>query len=258
MPRPSYPLFDHLTRLDAVTPGRTTSTTTDVWSIDSRRSSSAPLDAADARRPAGQPEQPDRIVRDGRRARRGRAASARRAASAIIADEVFADYELEPGARRAAGRPLDRRDVLAFSLGGLSKSVGLPQVKLGWIGVAGPDALVGAALERLELICDTYLSVSTPVQAAAAGLLDARRGVGAQIQARVAANYRRAACDRRGGARLPRAGRRRRLVRGVLQVPTLGSEEDLVLDLARRRRRAGRIPATSSTFRASRSSSSAC
>src|SRR5437667_225367 len=79
--------------------------------------------------------------------------------AALIGDEVFADYELEPGAARRAGRLLDRCDVLAFGLGGLSKSAGLPQVKLGWIAVAGPGELVEAALERLELLCDTYLSV---------------------------------------------------------------------------------------------------
>ena len=63
---------------------------------------------------------------------------------------------------------LDRRDVLAFSFGGLSKSAGLPQVKLGWIAAAGPAPAVEQALARLELVCDTYLSVSTPVQLAAA------------------------------------------------------------------------------------------
>ena len=110
---------------------------------------------------------------------------------ALIADEVFADYELTPGARASAGRVLERRDVLAFSLGGLSKSVGLPQVKLAWIAVGGPAELVDAALERLELVCDTYLSVSTPVQVAAAELLDRGAIVREQIAGRVAANYRR-------------------------------------------------------------------
>src|SRR5476651_2125438 len=89
-----------------------------------------------------------------------------------------------------AGRVVTRCDVLSFALGGLSKSVGLPQVKLGWIAVGGPDDLAAAALERLELVCDTYLAVSTPVQLAAAGLLDHGRVVRAQIAARVAANYR--------------------------------------------------------------------
>ena len=117
----------------------------------------------------------------------------------VIADEVFADYALVPDgvpdgstADRALARAsvLTRRDVLAFSLGGLSKSIGLPQVKLGWIAVAGPEKDVDRALARLEVACDTYLSVSTPVQLAAAELLERGAVVRAQIQARIAANYR--------------------------------------------------------------------
>jgi aspartate/methionine/tyrosine aminotransferase len=150
---------------------------------------------------------------------------------AIIADEVFSDYELEPGARVAAGAVVDNGGgALVFSLGGLSKSAGLPQLKLGWIAVGGPDALVDRALERLELICDTYLSVSTPVQAAAAELIVHAAPVRTQIQVRTAANYRRfveqvamvPACrvlHAEGGWY------------GVMQVPSLGSEEDLVVAL---------------------------
>ena len=65
---------------------------------------------------------------------------------AIVADEVFADYELEAGAAARAGRVVERDDVLSFALGGLSKSVGLPQVKLGWMAIGGPDRLVADAL----------------------------------------------------------------------------------------------------------------
>jgi hypothetical protein len=125
---------------------------------------------------------------------------------------------------------LDRLDVLVFALGGLSKSVGLPQVKLGWIALGGPPALVSSALERLEFIADSYLSVSTPVQAAAAELLAAGSGVRAQIAERVAANYRQLA---HAVAGVPAC----RLLASeggwyaVLQVPTLQPEEELVLEL---------------------------
>ena len=91
---------------------------------------------------------------------------------ALIADEVFADYPIDAAAATAALRVIEQTDVLRSQLGGLSKSVGLPQVKLGWMALGGPDALVRAALERLELICDTYLSVSTPVQRGRARLLE--------------------------------------------------------------------------------------
>ena len=120
--------------------------------------------------------------------------------------------------------------VLLFALGGLSKSVGLPQVKLGWIAVAGPDDLVGAALERLDFVCDTYLAVSTPAQVAAAELLERGAAIRSQILARITTNYRwlRSAvadvpsCDvlRSGGGWY-----------AVLQVPSLEPEEDLVVRL---------------------------
>jgi alanine-synthesizing transaminase len=149
---------------------------------------------------------------------------------AIIADEVFADYELEPGALARAGRVATRRDVLSFALGGLSKSVGLPQVKLGWIVAGGPDALVDAALERLELVCDTYLAVSTPVQAAAADLLERGAAIRSQIAARVSTNYRELLSLSTGTPScsvLPSAGG----WYAVMHVPSFEAEEDLAIRL---------------------------
>ncbi|MEA2694091.1 MAG: hypothetical protein QOJ16_3478, partial [Acidobacteriota bacterium] len=75
----------------------------------------------------------------------------------LISDEVFADYPLadpEPGARRA-GPAAASEEALAFSLGGLSKSAGLPSWKLGWIRVGGPAALRGRALAALEHVADS-------------------------------------------------------------------------------------------------------
>ena len=147
---------------------------------------------------------------------------------AIVADEVFADYELEPGAAARAGRVVTRRDVLSFSLGGLSKSIGLPQVKLGWMAVGGPDSLARAALERLEHVCDTYLAVSTPVQIAAPALLERGAAIRSQIARRVRANY---TALKRDGDAAATCG----VLRSdggwyaVLQVPSLEPEEDLVL-----------------------------
>jgi len=159
---------------------------------------------------------------------------------AIIADEVFGDYELDPGAAAAAGRVLDEpggpgsnHGALAVSLGGLSKSVGLPQVKLGWMAFAGPDALVREALERLELVCDTYLTVSTPVQAAAAELLERAAPVRAQIQARTAANYR-SLVEQTASVPACRVLHAEGGWYGVIQVPTLEPEEDLAVALVER------------------------
>jgi hypothetical protein len=87
-------------------------------------------------------------------------------------------------------KPFDAAPCLLFRLGGLSKSAGLPQVKLGWMTVEGPDDLVAEAIDRLELICDTYLSVSTPVQTAAPSLIATGRTIRDRILERVRGNYR--------------------------------------------------------------------
>lgn len=82
----------------------------------------------------------------------------------IISDEVFLDYPLE-----GSGTTFVRDDLLTFTLGGLSKSAGLPHFKLGWIRASGPGQR--EALDALELIADNFLSVATPVQAALPDLL---------------------------------------------------------------------------------------
>ncbi len=230
VPRPSYPLFDHLARLDAVAVTAYDLDAHHGWAIDfdslerALTSRTRAVLLVSPNNPTGSfvtAVELDRLAT--LCAPRG---------IALITDEVFAEYELEPNASAAAGRPARRSDVLSFSLGGLSKSAGLPQVKLGWIAVAGPDALVSGALDRLELICDTYLAVSTPVQAAAGALIAAGAAIRAQIAARIVANYRRlrtAIAVAPACRLLPGAGG----WYAVVQVPTLESEEDLVLRLVR-------------------------
>jgi len=228
VPRPSYPLFEHLTRLEGVVARPYDLEYHGAWAADFGSVEAALSDRTRAvlivspNNPTGsfvKQHELDRL-----------AALCAPRGVALIADEVFGDYELDPGAAADAARVLDRRDILVFSLGGLSKSIGLPQVKLGWMALAGPDALVAAALDRLELVCDTYLSVATPVQASAAELLAAGAPVRADIAARVQANYRALATRI---ATTPSC----RLLRSeggwyaVLQVPSLEPEEDLVLSL---------------------------
>jgi hypothetical protein len=228
IPRPSYPLFEHLTRLDAVAARPYDLDYEGSWVIDmdSVERAWSPRTRAmltvHPNNPTGsfvKAAELDRIA--------GLCASRD---VALVADEVFADYPLKPLAEVSAGRMLDRRDALVFSLGGLSKSVGLPQVKLGWVGLAGPDELVDAAINRLEVACDAYLSVSTPVQLAAGDLLSRGAVIRDQIRERVRRNHRQLvdlisrvpACrvlDVEGGWY------------AVLNVPTIGTEEDLVLDL---------------------------
>jgi aspartate/methionine/tyrosine aminotransferase len=228
-PRPSYPLFEHLGRLDAVTiipydleyHGR-------AWSIDVASVERALSDRTRALLVVTPNNPTGSFVKSHELDRLAAICAAR--GVALIADEVFADYELVPGASRSSGRVLPRQDVLAFSLGGLSKSIGLPQVKLGWIGIGGPTIAVEHALARLEVACDTYLSVSTPVQLAAPELLDRGASLRRQIQARVTANYNYLAAT--GAARpacevLNAEGGWYAIVR----VPSLCPEEELVLNL---------------------------
>ncbi len=106
---------------------------------------------------------------------------------AVLSDEVFADFALRPDLRRLAtviGDP----PVLCFAMSGLSKVAGLPQMKLGWIAVNGPATLRAEAIERLEWIADTYLSVGTPVQCALPRLLSLARDVQRAIGVRTAGN----------------------------------------------------------------------
>ncbi len=149
----------------------------------------------------------------------------------ILSDEVFADFPFAPDPRRVTTLT-DQHDVLAFSLSGLSKVAGLPQVKLGWIVASGPEAERAEAYARLELIADTYLSVGTPVQCAAAALIDSRASIQNQIRQRTAANLATlrdrtkstpfGLLDVEGGWY------------AVVQAPRIRSEEEWAIELLRR------------------------
>jgi len=128
---------------------------------------------------------------------------------ALIVDEVFGDHHLDaPPADVLPTFAAPFGDApLSFVLSGLSKVLLLPQAKLGWTVVGGRDALVAEALARLELIADTYLSVSTPVQLALPALLARRASVLAAMRARLGANL--AALDSSLAALGPSAAVRR-------------------------------------------------
>jgi len=152
---------------------------------------------------------------------------------ALIVDEVFADYPLDESAPTTDLAV--RSPVLTFSLAGASKSLGLPQIKLAWMAVGGPADDCRTALAGLELIADTFLSVGTPVQAAAPALLRDAAPVRQAIHDRVAANLRRV----REIARAFPACDVLRVEGGwsaVVRVPSTRSEEQLVIDLLDRER----------------------
>ncbi len=149
---------------------------------------------------------------------------------AIIADEVFLDYVdgTEPACSFASDSP-----ALTFTLSGLSKISLLPQMKLGWIIVSGPAALVEPAMARLEVIGDTYLSASTPGQLALADMLAVRGDLQNQMRQRFRSNL--VFLD----ALFPRGGSVERLKReggwyAVLRVPATSSDEDLAIELLER------------------------
>ena len=228
IPRPSYPLFDHLTRLDAVTAVPYELEYHAKWSIDvgsiergfSEKTRAVLL--VSPNNPTGQFAGAAEIE--------AIAAYCRAQGAALISDEVFADYEFSPTQDLRSGLLLGRTDVVGFTLGGLSKSIALPQAKLAWIALSGADEPLPRVRARLELVCDTYLSVSTPIQLATAELLHRGAVVRHQIQERVRSNYQLL------GARTTDVPSCELLEAdggwyAVLRVPSIMSEEDLVLGL---------------------------
>jgi aspartate/methionine/tyrosine aminotransferase len=147
---------------------------------------------------------------------------------ALIVDEVFLDYSFgEAAASFAAGL----EGVPVFVVSGMSKIAGLPQMKAAWIVATGPQA--GLALDRLEVIADTFLSMNAPVQCALPAWLEGREAIQRQIRARVAANL--AELDRQL-TRLPVVTRLE--VEGgwyaVLRIPAVAPDEQTVLALLER------------------------
>ncbi|MDI6778797.1 MAG: pyridoxal phosphate-dependent aminotransferase [Bacteroidota bacterium] len=107
---------------------------------------------------------------------------------ALIADEVFLDYSFYEDDSRVNSFA-DKKDVLTFSVSGISKILGLPQMKLAWIVVSGEEEVWREASSRLEVITDSYLSVSTPIQNAAQSWFDLREKLNREIRDRVKINF---------------------------------------------------------------------
>ena len=149
---------------------------------------------------------------------------------AMIVDEVFLDYPHD-GVRQSTF--VSNRDVLTFTLSGLSKISGLPQMKLAWIVTSGPENETTTALTRLEVIADTYLSINTPIQLAAPVLLEQRKNIQPFLIERVRTNL--VELDRQ--LTKQKACRRLNMEGGwyaVLRVPVTRSDEDLAIAILRR------------------------
>jgi aspartate/methionine/tyrosine aminotransferase len=146
---------------------------------------------------------------------------------ALIADEVFLDFSHKNTRARSFA---SANEAPTFTLSGLSKICGLPQIKLAWVVVGGPANEKTEALARLEVIADAYLSVATPVQLAAAALLTMRDSFQAQVIARVQANLREL------DAQVSKQSACNRLLcdggwSAVLRIPAVQSDEDLAITL---------------------------
>jgi len=182
VPMPSYPLFEHLTTLEELAPkAYGLQYANERWRINeaslrgARTQRSRALVLVHPNNPTGSYVHPEDVARlpEG---------------LPLIVDEVFFDY---PKAHLAftPDRVADARpDSLTFSLGGLSKLCALPQAKLAWIRVSGPDEQKLAAMERLAFIADAYLSVGTAIQALAPSLLENRSSIQRRISERVERN----------------------------------------------------------------------
>ena len=225
-PRPSYPLFEFLAGLESVSVRQYPLRYDGRWHVDFDA-----LEGSISARTRGvvvvNPNNPT-----GSFLKRDEAARLERLAAAhdlaILSDEVFSDYALAEDRSRVATLA-DTARALTFCMSGLSKTAGLPQMKLGWIVACGPGH--ADALERLEWIADTYLSVTTPVQVALPHIFDASRGVQQQIRSRTAANLDLLKQRTQGSPATvlhAEAG-----WYAVLQVPRTRSEEEWAIGLLR-------------------------
>ena len=224
-PQPGYPLLDPIAALEGVRLGRYPLRFDGAWRIDVAEVE-AQIDARTRAIVLVHPNNPTGtyVKRTELDALQDLAA---RHDLALISDEVFWEYAFAPAPDRADVVAAQAR-VPCFSLGGLSKLCGLPQVKVGWIVAGGPPDARDRLLRGLEHVNDAYLSCSGPAQHALADLLPLRHSVGAAILARVRAN--RAWLAASGADVLPAEGG----WYAVLRLPDALSDEAFALDLLAR------------------------
>ena len=225
IPTPSYPLFDLLADIQDVRLVRYPLIYDHGWQIDFHA-----LEAALTPRTRAiivvHPNNPTgHFVKPDERSGLNRICAGRQLA--IIADEVFLDFAL------SSKRHLSwvaNSEVLTFTMSGLSKMCGLPQMKAAWLAASGPKDLTTRALERLEVIADTYLSMNAPIQHAISEFLQQRHEFQRQLMSRVRGNL--AELDRQLATQ--KACSRLEIEGGwyaVLRVPVTRTDEEVALDL---------------------------
>ncbi len=226
VPQPGYPLFDFLAVLDDVRLKPAPLVYDYGWQIDPegfRRAITSRTRAivlVHPNNPTGHFTKPWEAQELGR--------LCREFDLSLIVDEVFLDYGFDRESKKQGSFAAGLEDVPVFVVSGLSKIAGLPQMKAAWIVATGPQA--GSALDRLEVIADTFLSMNAPVQWALPAWLEGRHAIQAQILERVTANL--AELDRQLAAQ---DIVRRLAVEGgwyaVLRIAALQPDEDTVKEL---------------------------
>ncbi len=203
VPAPSYPLFDFLAAMEKVRVGRypLRPAANGAWQIDFHLLETE-ISRATRAIVVVNPNNPTGSYLGGDEARR-LTELCRRHSLALLVDEVFLDYP-HPKHSGLCHSAVGLSEALTFVMSGFSKILALPQVKLGWIHIAGPEPLKTEARERLEFIADTYLSVNSMVQVAAPLLLSRRTEIQEEIRERIATNE--ASLSAAGIPALPRQG----------------------------------------------------
>src|ERR1700722_8775831 len=225
VPAPSYPLFEFLADLADIHLVAYPLLYDHGWQIDftSLRAALTPRSRAvlvvHPNNPTGS------FVKPGEAAELAENFAARE--MAIVADEVFLDYASSATPRHTFALS-DR--ALTFTLSGLSKISLLPQMKLAWTVVSGPESVARTAIDRLEIIADTYLSPSMPVQLALPKFLSMRHTLQAQLLDRVSANLSALEIMLRESKSLVLLGREGGWY-VILRVPVTGTDEDLTIAL---------------------------
>ncbi len=222
VPRPSYPLFEQLAGLENVRLRPYSLAYDGAWHVDLSAVRSALTDHTRAILLVS-PNNPT-----GSFLKRSELSALAELGLPLISDEVFGEYAFRDDQRRARSA-LEAHGAVVFALGGLSKSAGLPQMKLAWCALSAPEPLRSEIRGRLEHIADAFLSAGTPVQLALPALLEASTSIRAQIRRRVSENrvfLQRALAasavtllDAEGGWY------------AVLRLPAVMAEEDWVLGL---------------------------
>lgn len=227
VPRPSYPLFEFLAQIQDVKLQPYSLVYDHGWQMDFHSLESARTERTRAVLMVHPNNPTGSFVHDGERKRLNDFCVQH--GLAIVSDEVFLDYSFTPDPPASfAANP----SALTFTLSGISKVSGLPQMKAAWMVVSGPDVLKREALARLEVIADTYLSMSAPVQLALPTLLAQRHAFQSGLRKRLQANL--GELDRQ--LAVQKTCHRLEVEGGwyaTVRVPATGGDEDLAIALMR-------------------------